>query len=46
MLRAACYSKSIHTEKQDHTVLGETSFSMKNNEYLNSKPYPLQPTAI
>ena len=24
MLRAACHSKSTHTEKQDHTALGET----------------------
>lgn len=29
MLRAACYSKSTHIEKQDHTALGETLFSEK-----------------
>lgn len=47
MLRAACYSKSTHIEKQDHTALGETLFSMKKNKAnLKPKPYSLPPTAI
>lgn len=33
MLRAACYSKSTHIEKQDHTALGETLFSMKKTRH-------------
>lgn len=29
--------KSVHTEKQNHTVLGEIPFSMKTNAYLYPK---------